>query len=78
MLFTLAKSGLVGLPIDPKWRGREISAAIKFFDVAAVIVESSAMPSLADAVSRLDFRGPIIQVGGRSGRVTFLNEGCTS
>jgi len=70
VLFALAKSGLVGLPIDPKWRGREISAAIKFFDVAAVVVESSAMPSLADALSRLEFRGPIIQVndGAESGR----------
>ncbi len=67
VLFALAKSGLVGLPIDPKWRGREISAAISFFDVAAVILESSVMPSFADALSRVEFRGPIIQVGGGTG-----------
>ncbi|MBI2088005.1 MAG: AMP-binding protein [Deltaproteobacteria bacterium] len=67
VLFALAKSGLTGLPIDPKWRGREISAAIKFFDVAAVILESSVMPSLADALSRVEFHGPIVQVDGGTG-----------
>ena len=37
VLFALAKAGLVGLPLDPKWRGREISAAIKFFDVHGIV-----------------------------------------
>ena len=71
VLFALAKAGLVGLPLDPKWRGREISAAIKFFDVAGIVAETSAV---GDAVSQLEFHGPIVQVVGHSGRVTFLNE----
>jgi acyl-CoA synthetase (AMP-forming)/AMP-acid ligase II len=67
VLFALAKVGLVGLPLDPKWRGREISAAIKFFDVAGIVAETSAAAAVGDAVSQLEFQGPIVQVGERSG-----------
>jgi acyl-CoA synthetase (AMP-forming)/AMP-acid ligase II len=66
VLFALAKAGLVGLPLDPKWRGREISAAIRFFDVSGIVAETSAAAAVDDAVSQLQFQGPIIQVAGGS------------
>ena len=66
VLFAVAKSGLVGLPIDPKWRGREISAAIKFFDAAAIVLEHSVGPALADALSQVEFKGPIVWIDGYS------------
>lgn len=67
VLFALAKAGLVGLPLDPKWRAREISAAIKFFDVGGIVAETSEAAAVGDAVSQVEFQGPIVQVGGRSG-----------
>ncbi|MBI3001451.1 MAG: AMP-binding protein [Deltaproteobacteria bacterium] len=74
VLFALAKAGLVSLPLAPKWRGREISAAITFFDVDGIVAATSVAAALSDAVSQAEFQGPIVQVGGRSGRVTFLNQ----
>ena len=67
VLFALAKAGLVGLPLDPKWRGREILAAIKFFDVHGIVTDTSAAAAVSDAVSQVEFQGPIVQVSGRSG-----------
>lgn len=63
VLFALAKAGLVGLPLDPKWRVREISAALKFFDVAGIIAETSTVDAVEDAVSEIGFGGPMVQVG---------------
>ena len=66
VLFAVAKSGLVGLPIDPKWRGREITAAIKFFDVAAIVLERAVGPALADALSQVEFKGPVVWIDGHT------------
>ena len=66
VLFAAAKSGLVGVPIDPKWRGQEIATAIKFFDIAAIVLERAAGPALADALSRVEFKGPVLWVGSHS------------
>jgi acyl-CoA synthetase (AMP-forming)/AMP-acid ligase II len=67
VLFALAKGGMVGLPLDPKWRGREIAAAMRFFDVTGIVAETSAAAAVGDAVAQLEFKGPIVEVGGRSG-----------
>ena len=61
-LFALAKLGLVALPLDPKWRATELSAALKFFDVAGVVADSYVTAALQDAISQLHFAGPVVQV----------------
>jgi fatty-acyl-CoA synthase len=70
VLFALAKAGLVGLPFDPKWRGKEIAAAVRFFDISGIVAETSAVAAAEDAVSQLDFRGPLVRVDGRSNQAT--------
>jgi acyl-CoA synthetase (AMP-forming)/AMP-acid ligase II len=67
VLFAIAKAGLVGLPLDPNWRAKEISAAIKFFDVAGIIVETSAAAAVCDAVSQLGFQGPVVEISEHPG-----------
>lgn len=63
-LFALARAGLVGVPMDPRWRGREIAGAFRFFDIAAAILEHGVGPALLDALPQVpEFRGPIIRVG---------------
>src|SRR5439155_12601643 len=63
-LFALAKLGTPGVPMDPKWRSREIAAAFGFFDVAAVVADASVAQELGRALGELpDFGGPVVWVG---------------
>jgi acyl-CoA synthetase (AMP-forming)/AMP-acid ligase II len=75
VLFAIAKVGLVGLPLDPKWRAREISAAIKFFDVAGIVTETSAAAAVSDAISQAEFQGPIVHVVGHSSDAALVPKG---
>ncbi len=69
--FGLAKAGLPGVPLDPKWREREIASALDFFDVAAVIAEVSVAPALLGALARLPaLAGPVVWVGGKPESIT--------
>ena len=64
-MFALAKIAAVAVPMDPKWRSREMSGAFSFFDIAAVIAEISIAPELLRALDALpDLNGPIVWVGG--------------
>lgn len=61
VLFGLAKAGMAAVPLDPKWKGREIASGIDFFDVKAVVVEDACLPALADALERAPgFHGPVV------------------
>jgi acyl-CoA synthetase (AMP-forming)/AMP-acid ligase II len=63
-MFALAKLGVVAVPMDPKWRSREIAGAFAFFDVAGVIAETSVAAELQRALDTLpEFAGPVVWVG---------------
>ncbi len=63
-IFALARLGVVAVPMDPKWRGREIAGAFAFFDIAGAIADSSVAPELGRALDTLpDWAGPVVWVG---------------
>jgi acyl-CoA synthetase (AMP-forming)/AMP-acid ligase II len=63
-LFALARLGTPGVPMDPKWRSREIAAAFGFFDVTAVVAESSVAAELGRALADCPgWSGPVVWVG---------------
>jgi acyl-CoA synthetase (AMP-forming)/AMP-acid ligase II len=63
-MFGLAKIAATAVPMDPKWRSREMQAAFAFFDITAVIAETTIAEDLLRALDALPtFRGPVVWVG---------------
>jgi len=63
-ILAVAKIGAVSVPMDTKWKARELSGAISFFDITAIIVESAMAAELALALHDLPyFSGPLVWIG---------------
>jgi len=64
-ILAVAKAGAVGVPMDTKWKARELSGALSFFDITGIIAETAMAAELAQALGELsDFKGPLIWIGG--------------
>jgi len=63
-ILALAKIGAVGVPLDTKWKSREISGALSFFDIKGIVAESTMAAELAPALRNVQsFKGPVVWIG---------------
>jgi acyl-CoA synthetase (AMP-forming)/AMP-acid ligase II len=72
IILALAKIGVVGVPMDTKWKSRELAGGLSFFDIKAIIAETSMAKELSEALNQVpQFQGPLIWIGGRPSGFKF-------
>jgi len=63
-ILALSKTGIVSVPMDVKWKKKELAGALSFFNIKGIIAETFLANELTSALGELpNFSGPIVWIG---------------